>query len=562
MSAVSSPAGAASNFAVDWHSIHWKKVHRTVRRLQARIVKAVREGKWHKVKALVYLLTHSFSGRATAILRVVSNAGAKTPGVDGVIWSAEDCGPAFSLLRRRGYRPQPLRRVYIPKSDGRKRPLGIPVMICRAMKALYLPGLDPISETLADGHSYGFRLERCCADAIEQCHLLLGNPHGPEWILEGDIKSCFDRISQDWLLDHIPMDKDILRRWLKAGYLEEGVLHPTTAGTPQGGIISPVLANLALDGLQTLLARHFPAGTKQKFKVHLVRYADDFIITGKSRFLLEHRVKPLVEQFLTERGLELSHEKTKITHIKDGFDFLGQTIRRYPCGKVLVKPSRKNVRTFLEKIRATIRESGSWTAGELIHRLNQQIKGWAMYHRYAASKRTFALVDQEIFRKIRRWCHRRHQPKSWKWLKKKYFRQEGHRHWIFHGTLPDREGKGISISLMEAGRVTVRRFVKIRSEANPYDPAWELYLEERLYWQLEGALAGKGRIDYLFKRQQGRCAGCDQPLRTSEKPWHIHHRHWRSHGGSDSADNLQLLHAVCHRQIHHGKHSSTGPAPS
>ena len=553
MSAVTTPAGAASNTAVDWHSIDWKKVRRTVRRLQARIVKAVREGKWHKVKALVYLLTHSFSGRAMAIARVVSNAGAKTPGVDGVIWSAEDCGPAFALLRRRGYRPQPLRRVYIPKNDGRKRPLGIPTMIDRAQHALYLLGLDPIAETLADGHSYGFRLERCCADAIEQCHLLLGNPYGPEWILEGDIKSCFDQIGKDWLMEHIPMDKDMLRGWLEAGYLEEGVIHPTTAGTPQGGIISPVLANCTLDGLQALLASHFPAGSKQRFKVHLVRYADDFIITGNSRFLLEHRVKPLVEQFLKERSLELSHEKTRITHINDGFDFLGQTIRRYRCGKVLVKPSRKNVQTFLDKIRETIRNSGSWTAGELIHRLNQQIKGWAMYHRYAASKRTFSLVDQEIFRMIRRWCHRRHPTKSWKWLKKRYFRHEGHRHWIFHGTLPDKEGKGITISLMEAGRVTVRRFVKIQSAANPYDPVWEPYLEERLYWQLEGTLAGKGRIEYLWKSQEGRCVRCGQALRPSEKPWHIHHRCWRCHGGQDTVDNLELLHGLCHRQIHYGK---------
>src|SRR5207302_4505652 len=209
MSAAPKTAGAASNTTVDFDSILWRKVYRTVRRLQARIVKAVREGKWHKVKALVYLLTHSFAGRAMAILRVVSNAGAKTPGVDGVTWSADDCGIAFTLLRRHGYRPQPLRRVYIPKSNGRKRPLGIPTMTDRAMQALYLLGLDPIAETLADGHSYGFRLERCCADALDECHKILRGPHGrdsygPDWVLEGDIKSCFDRISHGWLLAHTP----------------------------------------------------------------------------------------------------------------------------------------------------------------------------------------------------------------------------------------------------------------------------------------------------------------------------------------------------------------------
>ena len=220
MSAAATLAGAASNLTVNWNSIPWRKVHQTVRRLQARIVKAVREGKWHKVKALVYLLTHSFNGRALAILRVVSNAGAKTPGVDNVCWTtAEDREAAFALLRRRGYRPQPLRRVYIPKSNGQKRPLGIPCLVDRAQQALYLLGLDPIAETLADGHSYSFRRERCCADAIEQCHLLQSKRYSPRWILEGDIKSCYDRISHPWLLQHIPMDKGILRAWLQtAGY--------------------------------------------------------------------------------------------------------------------------------------------------------------------------------------------------------------------------------------------------------------------------------------------------------------------------------------------------------
>ena len=258
MSAAEMPAGAAPNLAPDWHSINWKAVYRNVRRLQARIVKAVREGRWNKVKALVYLLTHSFSGRALAILRVISNSGARTPGVDGILWNTPEAkSAAFKALRRHGYRPQPLRRVYIPKSNGKQRPLGIPTMTDRAMQALYLLGLDPIAETLADGHSYGFRLERCFADALDQCHKILRGPHSPSWILEGDIKACFDRISHNWLMDNIPLDKELLRKWLKAGFLEKHVLFATTEGTPQGGIASPVLANRALDGLQRLLEQRF-----------------------------------------------------------------------------------------------------------------------------------------------------------------------------------------------------------------------------------------------------------------------------------------------------------------
>ena len=275
MSATEMLAGAAPRRAPDWHSINWKAVYRNVRRLQARIVKAVQEGRWNKVKTLVYLLTHSFSGRALAILRVISNSGARTPGVDGTLWNTPEAkSAAFQALRRHGYRPQPLRRVYIPKSNGKQRPLGIPTMTDRAMQALYLLGLDPIAETLADGHSYGFRRERCCADALDECHKILSGPYNPSWILEGDIKACFDRISHNWLMDHIPLDKELLRKWLKAGFLEKHVLFATTEGTPQGGIASPVLANWTLDGLQRLLEQHF-SNTRRRHvecKVHLVRY--------------------------------------------------------------------------------------------------------------------------------------------------------------------------------------------------------------------------------------------------------------------------------------------------
>jgi RNA-directed DNA polymerase len=415
-----------------------------------------------------------------------------------------------------------------------------------------LLGLDPIAESHADGHSYGFRLERRCADALAQTHLLLSHRHGPGWTLEGDIKACFDKISHEWLLNHVPMDKPLLRRWLEAGFLEKHAWFATTDGTPQGGIISPALANWTLDGLQRLLAERFadtPKG-QGKSKVHLVRYADDFLITGTSKELLRDQVQPLVAHFLKERGLELSHEKTRITHVEAGFDFLGQNVRRYRCGKVLTKPSPSNVKTFLTKVRETIDRSGSQTAGEMIQRLNQQIKGWAMYHRYAASKRTFNSVDHRIFQMVWRWCRRRHPKKNREWIRTTYYRQDGHRHWVFTGTLSNRNGQGRPIELMAAAQVRIIRYVKIRSAANPYDPKWELYLEARMGWQLTQTLAGRSRIESLWKDQEGRCLACGQPLRIAEEDCQIHHRIWRSRGGADTADNMELLHANCHRQVH------------
>jgi RNA-directed DNA polymerase len=551
MSAAATLAGAFPDGPTEWHAIDWQAAHRTVRRLQVRIVKAVREGRWGKVKALSWLLTHSFAGRALAVLRVTQNQGGQTPGVDRVVWNTPaKKTTALHALRQRGYHPQPLRRAYIPKSNGKKRPLGIPTMHDRAMQALHLLALDPIAETTGDPYSYGFRVGRNCADALRHAHDVLSHRHNARWVLEGDIKACFDRIGHDWLLAHVPMNRAVLRKWLKAGFLDQGVFHATTEGTPQGGICSPALANMTLDGLQRLLAEHFaPDRARQrKHKVHLVRYADDFIITGSSRELLEQEVRPLVARFLKERGLELSEEKTHITHTEDGFDFLGQTVRRFGA-KVLTRPSRKSVATVLAKARAIIRSSGQASAGELILRLNPVLRGWALYHRHGASGRTFGLVDQRIFWGLWRWARRRHRHKSSRWLMEHYFPAAGARPRVFTGTWTDREGKRETATLFRCSAVRIRRHTKVRGNANPYDPCWERYYEERLEARMRETQAGRWQVRVLWEAQQGKCPHCNQTI-TPETGWQVHHVEWRVHGGSDLLENLELLHPNCHRQLH------------
>ena len=304
----------ADNQLTLWDSIDWTKAELAVRKLQARIVKAQKDGRHNKMKALQWTLTHSFYAKALAVKRVTSNGGGNTPGVDMETWDKPETKmQAINDLRRRGYQPKPLRRVHIKKSNGKLRPLGIPTMKDRAMQALYLMALEPVSETTADTRSYGFRKERRCMDAVMQCHNILRKGYSPEWILEGDIKGCFDHISHEWLLANIPMDKAMLRKWLKCGYIFNKQMFPTEEGTPQGGIISPTLANMALDGLQKVLAERYKRRTiKGKHyspMVNLVRYADDFIITCENRETLENEIKPLVAEFMAERGLTLSEEK-------------------------------------------------------------------------------------------------------------------------------------------------------------------------------------------------------------------------------------------------------------
>ena len=555
-------AGAVSHMEDEWDSIDWNAAHQNVCRLQMRIVKATKEGRWGKVKALQRLLTHSFYSKALAVKRVTENQGRKTPGVDGEIWTMpSQKAKAVRRLQQRGYRPKPLRRVYIPKSSGKMRPLGIPCMRDRAMQALYLLAVDPISETLGDPNSYAFRKERSTADAIEQAFTALSRKNSAQWILEGDIKACFDRISHDWLLAHIPMEKAILQKWLKAGFIDKHVLHATEEGTPQGGICSPVLANMTLDGLEAKLREKFPKQPRKssKEKINFVRFADDFIITGKSKEVLEEEVKPLVEAFMRERGLELSPEKTLITHIEDGFDFLGQHLRKYE-GKLLITPARKNIHAFLEGIRKVVRENKQATVGNLIAQLNPKIRGWANYHRHVVSKETFSKVDHAIFCALWQWVKRRHPKKPMKWIKEKYFTSIEGQNWVFHGEIIGQDGTFQPIRLLKAKSIAIERHVKIQSDANPYDPTWETYFEKRLDVKMAHNLKGKRKLLYLWKQQGGLCPLCNQKI-TKLTGWHSHHIIWRSLGGKEEVDNRVLLHPDCHEQLHRQGLTVTKPRP-
>jgi len=546
-------AGASSDVIEHWHDINWAECHKNVKRLQARIVKATAEGRWGKVKNLQCILTHSFSAKAIAVKRVTENSGKRTAGVDGETWNTpESKAEAINSLKRRGYKSSPLRRVEIPKKNGKKRKLGIPTMKDRAMQALHLLALDPVAETTGDQNSYGFRPERATADARAQGFSTLATKRGAEWILEADIKGCFDNISHEWLLENIPLDRKVLTEWLKAGVIYNGEFTDTETGTPQGGIISPTLANLALDGLEEVLNQNFKTKEhkvngvrKQKSpKVNFIRYADDFIITGASKELLENEVKPLVENFLKKRGLELSPEKTKITHINDGFDFLGWNFRKYDS-KLLIKPSKESVKSILGKVKEILDSNKNAKTENVIRLLNPVITGWANYHKGTVAKKIFNYVDHQIWIKTWKWAERRHPNKGKLWIKEKYFKTVDNRNWVFSG---ENQGEH-SIRLATMSEFSIERHIKIQADSNPYDPKYEQYFEKRLYDKMTKGRIGKTKLAKLWVQQKGICPVCMMRIDDVENI-NIHHLIEKAKGGKDINSNLVILHPNCHRKVH------------
>ncbi len=422
-----------------WNNSDWKKVEKHVNRVQTRIAKAVIQSKWSLVKRLQYLLTHSYYAKLLATRKTTQNKGKRTAGIDGETWSSPETKMKAALsLTDKKYKARPLKRLYIEKyGSKKKRPLGIPTMYDRAMQSLYALALEPIAEATGDRTSLGFRKFRSTHDACEQVFLCMSRKVSPAWVLEGDIKGCFDNISHQWLIDNIPMDKSILKQFLKAGYVFERQLFPTEAGTPQGGIISPILSNLTLDGIEKILIDRYHKSKSgrinrryaAKYKVNFVRYADDFIVTAETEEIAKE-VKELIKDFLKGRGLELSDEKTIITHIDKGFDFLGWNFRKYN-DKLLIKPSKKSIDKLTEKIGDTIKKGNAWKQEVLINALNPIITGWSNYHQSVVSSEIFSKLDSRIWNMLWQWAKRRHPGKPKTWIADKYWQSHSNRKWVF-----------------------------------------------------------------------------------------------------------------------------------
>ena len=469
---------------INWLAVDFDIVEQSVKILQNRIVKAKLASRSRMVKKLQSLLVKSLNARILAVKRVSENKGKNTAGVDGKLLDTNIKKSKYVAdlkIKLPDYKSMPLKRIEIPKKNGKLRPLGIPTMFDRSIQALYKLALEPIAEVVADKNSYGFRPKRSTQDAMKQVWLCTSKKNGGEWILEADIKGCFDNISHQWMYDNIPLDNRLLKQWLKSGFIKDDTLFPTDAGTPQGGIISPILANMVLDGIEDIVKNHKARFQKMvngviiyrhTNRLNFIRYADDFVITGRTPEDLR-LVQKDIEKFLNIRGLELSKEKTHITNIRDGFDFLSFNFRKYPNDKVIVTPTKDGIKSFKSKIKEIFKKYNSSSLTMLITKLNPLLRGWANYYRFVNSKVIFSKLDSYIWRKSLNWMKRIHQRRETKKYYKQYFKP-----------FPNYKSDVLSDGRQFVYRLStlpLKEFIKIKSEANPYDTSFDDYFIKRYF---------------------------------------------------------------------------------
>ena len=542
---------------IKWSDVNWAATEAAVRRIQDRIFRASKAGDGAQVKNLQKLLARSRSAKLLAIRQVTQrNAGRNTPGIDGVVCKTPEDRVTLleSGLELKGYKPSPVRRVYIPKANGKMRPLGIPTVKDRVMQAVVKLALEPEWEPRFEANSYGFRPGRCTMDALEAIFIAYGQKGSSRWVLDADISGCFDNIAHGPLLARLPTFTKTIEGWLKAGSVELGDWRESKAGTPQGGIISPLLANIALNGMERLFEETTRTGKPVKpfFKkglnrgVMLIRYADDFVVAAASKEALEGHVIPKVKAFLAERGLSLSQEKTRVVEIGEGFSFLGFEIRKFNDGKLLIRPQKAKVLAHLREIKAYLKANMAAPAGAVIRDLAPVIRGWTNYYRHGCSADTFAYADHRVWKMLWAWARRRHPKKNKGWVKARYFHPTRTRVWNFS----DADVRG-GATLPWYSDTKITRHTKVRGNLSPLDPDARTYWDKRRRERLETRSFSK-QWQELLKAQGHACADCGVPFDPDEDVGMMdkHHAKPRHKGGGNETGNLRLLHRWCHHKHH------------
>ncbi|MFJ3190193.1 group II intron reverse transcriptase/maturase [Streptomyces halstedii] len=516
--AVNGPEGSLP----DWDAVDWRAEEESVRRLRQRIFTASQAGDLKKVRNLQNLMLRSRANTLVSVRRVTEvKAGRKTAGVDGqvVLTSRGKAELAHWVQHRTGpWQARPVKRVYIPKAGGKRRPLGIPVIVDRVQQARVSQALEPEWEARFEPKSYGFRPGRSCQDAIAAIYWTAkGKSALRRWALDADLVAAFDRIDHPHLLAQLGSfpAREAVERWLKAGVVEDGRLTPTGEGTPQGGVISPVLLNIALHGMETAAGVHYRqtgrrAGDTMPGSPLLVRYADDLVALCHSREQAE-QVKERLAQWLTPRGLAFNEDKTRVVHLDQGFGFLGFTIRRHH-GKLLIKPSREAVRRIRQRLGTEMRALNGANAAAVLHRLNPIIRGWAAYYRSVVSSEVFAFLDDYMWKRAYKWAIRAHPNKSKHWVTAHYFGQfnkSRQDRWVFG----DRHSGAY---LLKFAWTSILRHQMVQNGASPDDPALTEHWADRRR-RSAPSLVNRATLR-LLNVQDGRCQICRRSLLPAERP--------------------------------------------